>query len=79
MEIWVSEDEQEGNLSPVLVGWQDEFPQGHDEVGLEVMDDVDLLPYLERGARVEGFVTGTIPPDDVEVGGEVTLSIRVIF
>lgn len=77
LEVYAVSDRQDSTLEPVLVAWQDYFPKGEAAVGLEVDEGVDLLPYADEGLRIVSTAEAIAPPDDVEVGGEVTLSIRL--
>jgi hypothetical protein len=44
---------------------------------LEVVDSVDLLPYLKKGATLRASATGRMPSRDVTFDGAVVVRVKV--
>lgn len=43
-----------------------------------VSDRVDLIDYVNEGARLTSEADGSVPPDDVTFDGEIALSVEVL-
>ncbi len=46
-------------------------------VELNVNQALNLLPYLQEGARISSELTGRIPPTDIQIQGTATLNVDV--
>lgn len=64
-------------LPPGIVATLDPVPRGVQEISL-TPTELDLLPYVEEGARIRASVRGSTPPDDVTIDGTVVLTVEVL-
>lgn len=55
----------------------DPAPDGQRTLSLE-SDGVDLLPYVNEGARITATAAGSAPPDDVSYNGRLELLVVVL-
>lgn len=63
------EKREVARLSPV--------PRGASTLEFDTWKDVDLLPYLNRGATLSTTVTGAAPSSTFTFDGEVVVQIRI--
>jgi hypothetical protein len=47
------------------------------QISLKVMSDVDLLPYIKKGATLNASATGSLPRQTVKFDGLVVIVVRV--
>ncbi|HEV8322643.1 MAG TPA: hypothetical protein VG389_13585 [Myxococcota bacterium] len=55
-----------------------DFPDGFASLPLNVNEEIDLLPYVEEGMMITSEADGIVPPDDVQVGGDLTVTITAL-
>ena len=72
LEISVSAD---GLETKTIARLKDVPAQPH--ISLEVVSDVDLLPYINRGATLGASATGHSPRQNVSFDGRVVITVRV--
>jgi hypothetical protein len=66
------------SLPAAEIASRDDFPAGFATLPMNVNAGVDLLPYVEEGMRITTSADGIVPPDDVQVGGDVTVTIHAL-
>lgn len=47
------------------------------EISLEVLPDVELLPYVKKGAKLRASAKGRMPAQDTTIAGKVVLRVKV--
>jgi hypothetical protein len=52
-------------------------PNGQTTIELEVVGDVDLLPYINKGAEISATANGTQPTQDFTYDGQVTITVHI--
>jgi hypothetical protein len=52
-------------------------PKGQTTIELEVITDVDLLPYVNKGAEISATASGTQPTKDFTYDGQVTITVHI--
>jgi hypothetical protein len=50
---------------------------GQTTIELEVFTDVDLLPYINKGAEISATASGTQPTKDFTYDGQVTITVHI--
>ncbi len=55
----------------------DPVPQNASRIALQP-SDLDLLPYVERGATITAEVSGSPPPDDVTFDGAYVVEVEAL-
>lgn len=76
-EIFVESAASGSSLPRVRVARIDPAPDGARSVFFETDTSVDLLPYVNEGARLTSSAEGRVPPDDVTFDGRVVLIVEV--
>lgn len=77
-ELFVESAQSGSSLPRVRIAEVANVPKGVRRIDFVTHSDVDLLPYINEGARLSGSATGTPPPDDVSFDGVATLTIEVL-
>ena len=77
-EIFVESTQSGSSLPRVRVAVLEQVPAGTRQVSFETDASVDLLPYVQEGARLTSSADGEVPPDDVTFEGSVLLSVEVL-
>ena len=52
-------------------------PRGVQTLNLQCYPNVDLVPYINEGARISSTAAGKVPPQDVTFDGQITIEVRV--
>ncbi len=78
LQVYVESTAEGSTLPRVLVAEMPTIPDGLVELDLDVVDGVDLLPYLEGGARIATDAVGAPPADDVTFDGQAELRIVLL-
>lgn len=76
VEIFAESTRAGSTLPRVRVAYLESVPRGVDHLSFD-RDDVDLLPYVEEGARLTSEANGTVPPDDTTFDGDVAFTVHV--
>ena len=71
-------ESRDAELPRVRVATLDAVAPGSRRVEFETLPSVDLLPYVQSGARLTSEAEGTLPPDDVTFDGEIVLVVEVL-
>jgi hypothetical protein len=77
VELFASGASQGSNLPRVRIAHLDQVPDGARTITLE-SDGVDLIAYVQQGARLDAIASGFVPPDDVSVSGHVDFNVVVL-
>ena len=78
VDVFVESSRADSTLPRVKVAELGTVQYGATELSLDTFEDVDLLPYVEEGARMNAEASGTAPPDDVTYDGRVVLTVEVL-
>jgi hypothetical protein len=78
VEIWVESAQSGSSLPRTRVAELGPVPDGAREISFTTDESVDLLPYINEGARLTSSAQGTQPDDDVSFDGVVMLSVEVL-
>ena len=52
-------------------------PKGATKLNLQCYPNVDLVPYINEGARISSTASGRVPSNDITFDGLVTIEVRV--
>jgi hypothetical protein len=52
-------------------------PKGLTKIDLQCYPNVDLVPYINEGARISSTASGRVPSNDMTFDGLVTIEVRV--
>jgi hypothetical protein len=52
-------------------------PKGQTTIELQIVEDVDLLPYINQGAQISATATGHQPTQDFSYDGQVTITVHI--
>lgn len=77
IEFYVESRQEGSDLERVLVGSVDPVPTGRKMLDVDVDDTIDLKPYAQEGMRITTSGSGSIPPDDVSIEGNVVIEVEV--
>lgn len=77
-EIFVESRDPATSLPRARIARVDTVEPGTRTLVFLVDDDVDLLPYVQEGARLSSRASGRVPPDDVSFDGRVVLAVEVL-
>ncbi|HJL19898.1 MAG TPA: hypothetical protein RMH99_29815 [Sandaracinaceae bacterium LLY-WYZ-13_1] len=77
-EIFVESADAGSSLRRQRIATLEEVPEGARELFFATDPEVDLLPYIDEGARLTSSAEGTVPPDDVTFDGRAVLSVEVL-
>lgn len=75
--IFVESRQSGSSLPRVEVAHVDPAPNGVRQIFFDTDARVDLLPYIDEGARLTSSAQGHAPPDDVTFVGRAVLSVEV--
>jgi hypothetical protein len=78
VDIFVESREGGSSLPRVRVATLGDVAPGTREVSFDTDEEVNLLPYVQEGARLTSEGEGTAPPDDVTFAGEAILTVEVL-
>lgn len=77
VEIYVESARSDSSLPRQRIAHLDPVPDGQRSIALEI-DDVDLIEYVNEGARLTASATGRTPSDDVTFDGRIELVVEVL-
>lgn len=77
VEIFVESARSGSSLPRQRVASLEAVPRGARTISL-APDDVDLIAYVQEGARLTSSASGRVPPDDVTFTGHLTLVVEVL-
>jgi hypothetical protein len=76
--IYVESAQSGSTLPRVQVAILGQPPSGARDISFDTDETIDLLPYIEEGARLTSEATGRQPPDDVTFVGLAVLTAEVL-
>lgn len=77
IEIFVESAKSGSSLSKQKIADLLTVPRGVTTLSLQCYPMVDLVPYINEGARISSMASGKTPPQDVTFDGQITIEIRV--
>ncbi len=77
VDVYVESAQSGSSLPRVRVATLYPAPRGARTVSFETDTSIDLLPYINEGARLTSSARGHAPPDDVSFDGRAALSVEV--
>jgi len=77
VEIFVESAKSGSSLSKQKIADLLTVPRGVTTLNLQCYPMVDLVPYINEGARISSTASGKTPPQDVTFDGQITIEIRV--
>lgn len=77
IEIFVESAKSGSSLSKQKIADLLTVPRGVTTLSLQCYPMVDLVPYINEGARLSSTASGKTPPQDVTFDGQITIEIRV--
>lgn len=78
IEVFVESRDPESALERRKIAELQDVPRGATRLSLETLEDVNLLPYVNEGARITASATGSAPSDDVTYDGRIVLHVEVL-
>jgi hypothetical protein len=77
-EIHIYIDSQNNaSLAKVEIARLAPVPKGQTTIELQIVDGVDLLPYINAGAEISATASGTQPTMDFTYDGHVTITVHI--
>ncbi|HNN96439.1 MAG TPA: hypothetical protein PKI03_29395 [Pseudomonadota bacterium] len=77
IEIFVESTKSGTSLTKQKVADLLTVPRGVQTLSLQCYPNVDLVPYINEGARISSTAAGKVPPQDVTFDGQITIEVRV--
>ncbi len=77
IEIFVESAKSGSSLSKQKVADLLSVPKGVTVLNLQCYPNVDLVPYINEGARISSTAAGRVPANDTTFDGMVTIEVRV--
>lgn len=77
IEIFVESTKSGTSLTKQKVADLLTVPRGVQTLNLQCYPNVDLVPYINEGARISSTAAGKVPPQDVTFDGQITIEVRV--
>lgn len=78
VDIFVESRRSDSALPRRRVAWIESSPGAVRQLVFETDTSVDLLPYVQEGARLSSAARARVPPDDVTFVGAALLSVEVL-
>lgn len=77
IEIFVESTKSGSALAKQKVADLIPVPKGQTKIELQCYPSVDLVPYINEGARISSSASGRVPSNDMTFDGLVTIEVRV--
>lgn len=77
MQVYVESTQSGSTLPRVRIAQIDSVPRSARQIYFDTDTSVNLLPYIDEGARLTSSAQGHAPPDDVTFDGRAALSVEV--
>lgn len=75
--IYIEPSSSTSSLPKVEIARAQPVPKGRTSLSLDVVPGIDLLPYINAGAKLSATATGTQPAQDFTYDGVVTITIHI--
>jgi hypothetical protein len=75
--VFVAPKDSSSSLPQEEVAHIDAVPRGATKLDFQIVDGVDLLPYLNTGASLTATASGSVPPKDVTYDGLAVFTIVI--